>query len=93
MAQYGVVYLPLIVLALIASKAHHHAWTYPERPWSNIGDDDLEDRIYRFGASRTLAKCVLAVGSRRRAASDGIGGRGRRWHASSASHRTPAGCW
>lgn len=54
-------WLPVVATALIASKAHHHAYTYPIRPWSNIMKDLDEDKLYRHTTAEHLTTFLRDV--------------------------------
>eukprot|EP00039_Didymoeca_costata_P019076 m.336139 g.336139 ORF g.336139 m.336139 type:complete len:482 (+) comp17768_c0_seq1:180-1625(+) len=49
-------WIPVVIIALVASKAHHHAYTYPVRPWSNIMKDMVDDKVYRHETAVRLTK-------------------------------------
>lgn len=61
------IWLPCIILIVVMSKANHHAYTYPVRPWSNLSKDKLDDNLYRREVKNRLTEflhvhCRLPLG-------------------------------
>eukprot|EP00039_Didymoeca_costata_P019935 m.339456 g.339456 ORF g.339456 m.339456 type:complete len:506 (-) comp18812_c0_seq1:70-1587(-) len=49
------IWLPCLGFLALVSKATHHAYTYPLRPWSNLSRFKLDDRLYRKHVVRQLS--------------------------------------
>jgi len=58
---FYVIWFPTLILSLIASKAQHHVYTYPIRPWSNLQYNELEDRAYRFKVVEKMVDQILGT--------------------------------